>query len=73
MNISLTGDGTGDDRQLQDFYNNLQAIIKIEPTPGYAIAEVASNDYNEQMALGTHLRTQQRRSGRSVCGDPRWS
>jgi len=54
MNMSLSGNSTGEDKQLQDFYQNLEAMLKMDPTPGYAVAQVGSNDYSEQMALGTH-------------------
>ncbi|MGU7776109.1 hypothetical protein ACV229_38890 [Burkholderia sp. MR1-5-21] len=54
LEMSISGAPTEDDRQMRDYYNNLQAMLKLEPTPGYAVAPADSAAYSYQAAAGPH-------------------
>ncbi|MFM0604864.1 hypothetical protein PQR05_10095 [Paraburkholderia sediminicola] len=52
--ISLAGALTPNVQVWDNDYDRLTAMLKTEPTPGYAVALVDSHDYGFQMAAGTH-------------------
>ncbi|MFM0305724.1 hypothetical protein PQQ99_37030 [Paraburkholderia sediminicola] len=52
--ISLTGALTPDVQARDNDYDSLTAMLKTEPTPGYAVSPVDSHEYGFQMAAGTH-------------------
>ncbi len=54
LQMSLTGTDAGDAKEMDDYYDGLQAMLKVEPTPGYAVAQVGSSDYQFQVAAGRH-------------------
>lgn len=54
LDMSLYGAPTGDGQQMQNYYDNLQAMLKLEPTPGYAVAPADSAEYAYQAAAGPH-------------------
>jgi hypothetical protein len=54
LQMSLTFSPAPDAQEMDNYYDNLTAMLKIEPTPGYAVAPVDSQAYGFQMAAGTH-------------------
>jgi hypothetical protein len=52
--MSLTAAPATDAKEIDDYYNSLTAMLKVKPTPGYAVAQVDSHDYAFQAAAGTH-------------------
>ncbi|QBR01707.1 hypothetical protein [Paraburkholderia pallida] len=54
LSMSLTGTPASDAQEMDDYYDSLQAMLKVDPTPGYAVVEVASQAYSFQAAAGEH-------------------
>jgi hypothetical protein len=54
LQMSLTGAPTPDAQEMDNYYDSLTAMLKTEPTPGYAVSPVDSHAYGFQMAAGTH-------------------
>jgi hypothetical protein len=54
LQMSLIGGPAGDAKEMDNYYDDLTAMLKAEPTPGYAVAGVDSHDYAFQAAAGTH-------------------
>lgn len=54
LGMSLTGSPASDAQEMDDYYDNLQAMLKIAPTPGYAVVEVDTHAYSFQAAAGAH-------------------
>ncbi|MFM0597286.1 MULTISPECIES: hypothetical protein [Paraburkholderia] len=54
LQMSLTSAPAGDAKEMDDYYDSLQAMLKVDPTPGYAVAQVDTNDYQFQAAAGRH-------------------
>ncbi|OWJ57691.1 hypothetical protein [Paraburkholderia caledonica] len=54
LEMSLTSAPAGDAKEIDDYYDSLQAMLKVDPTPGYAVAQVDSSDYRFQTAVGRH-------------------
>ncbi len=52
--MSLSSAPASDAKEIDDYYNSLTAMLKIDPTPGYAVAQVDSHDYAFQTAAGPH-------------------
>jgi len=52
--MSLTAAPASDAKEIDDYYDSLTAMLKVDPTPGYAVAQVDSHDYAFQAAAGTH-------------------
>lgn len=45
LQMSLTGALAPDAQEMDDYYDSPTAMLKTEPTPGYAVAPVDSHDY----------------------------
>lgn len=52
--MSLTAAPATDAKEIDDYYDSLTAMLKVNPTPGYAVVQVDSHDYAFQAAVGTH-------------------